>query len=220
MAYKKVVAGIANQSNETASNNKIVLGHAGFGWAAAWLTVFVSLWITAAFIWMIVVHGEIVADMVMGAIIGAFITAWIFTLQWVRRDNSNTKTLIVVNDATQQRALNESNVLYATDNYIVYKDHKQEIQFRGSVQLTEHRHYPAIEAPKQEADATETILNMQSNGSSAREIKRWMDYQMRDLPKEQHVSMRTIIKTLNTYRQGWQNDSKKVIEAEDYPVDE
>jgi hypothetical protein len=208
MSYKKIVAGVANQSNETASNNKIVFGHPGL--AGAYAVIYLILLITRAILYMWVAHAAILTSILACTFIGGFITAWVYTIQWLRRDNSNTRTLIVVNNATQQRAMLEARIAAMTEQYILYKDHEDKMQFRGTVTVTENRHFPAIEAA-QEKDATQYILESFDGGSSARGIEKYLN--MGKIGKDK-ISYHQITKTLDLYRKGWNTVHKKVIDAE------
>lgn len=216
MSYKKVVAGVGNQSNETASNNKMVFAHSGFGYAALYAVFFVSVWITVVIVFEWIAHPDFLADAVTATFFGAIATAWLFAVGWVRRDLSNTKTLITVNDATQEKSLLEARILAMTEQYILYKDHNNEIQFRGTVTVTENRHFPAIEAPK-EQDITEYVLAAFDGGSSARGIEKYVN--MGKTGKDK-ISYHQITKILDMHRENWKTRHKKVVDAEVYPVDE
>jgi hypothetical protein len=139
---------------------------------------------------------------------------------FVRRTISHTNTVIAINKNEREQAYIRSRVAVQEVNYVLYLDKSGNLKFEGTTQITENRHYPAqIEAPK-EQDATEAILTMRDGGSSAREIERWLKYQNRAKSKDEQVSLRQIINKLNMYRQGWQENSKKVVDAETYPVEE
>ncbi len=198
MAYRKIVSGVANQSNETASHNKISIEP---GYAGTYLVLFVCILITGSIIFMWVAHSDILAALVAGTFIGVFVTAWIYAIQFVRRDISRTTTEITVNQHIRERAQLESHVAAMTENFILYKDENGQFRFQGTVQLTENRHYPAqIEAPVNQQDI---ILTMYDKGSSARAIERHL--------KDKKVSYYEIQKVLNLYRPEW---NKKVIESE------
>lgn len=218
MAYRKIVAGAANQSNETASNNKINrIDINGLAWPLTWLIVFGIVVVVAATLYMAIEHGNILSGIVTGTFVGLFVIGWLATVQWLRRDNSNTYTLIKVNKAIRLQAERRTKVLIEGENYVLYEDENGRVRFQGTVQLTENRHYPAqIEAPK-ERDASEVILTMHDGGSSGRTIERYLNT---GKAKDEKISYHQIQKILNLYRPGWQERGKKVIDAQEYPVEE
>src|SRR6266566_1727252 len=170
MAYRKVVSGIANQSNETASHNKISIEP---GYAGTYLVIFVCILIAGSIIFMWVAHSDILQALVAGTFIGLFVCAWLTAIQYVRRDISRTSTEVTLNKAAQERAQLESHVAAMTESFILYKDEEGRFRFQGTVQVTENRHFLAqIEAPP---NPTEGILEMWDKGQSGPAIEKAMD---------------------------------------------
>jgi hypothetical protein len=197
MAYRKIVAGTANQSNETASHNKIVIEP---GYAGTYLVLFLCILVTGSIIFMWIAHADILQALVAGTFIGAFVSGWIFLIGWTRRGVSQVQTTLAIDQAARSRAGLEAHVVAMTEHYILYKDEKGRFQFQASAFVTENRTIqPQIAAPGNNQD---TILELHDKGMSARAIEKAM---------EKTVSYHQIQKILGLYRPEW---NKKVIESD------
>lgn len=200
MAYRKTFSGDnnANANNETASHNRIIMD-TGAGFTI--FAVFGVALVIGALVYIGIAYREVLQYGILITISGAFIGGWVILLNFVRRSVSKTTTVLAIDQTARSRAQLEANIAVASENYVLYRDENGILQFRGTVQVTENRHYPAqIEAP---IDQKDIILTMYDKGSSARSIERHL--------KDKKVSYYEIQKTLNLYRPEW---NKKVIESE------
>jgi len=209
MAYRKVVKGDGNQANETASHNRIIMD-TGSGFTI--FAVYLITLVTAALLFIAIAYGQYLKYGILITFAGLVLTGWIFLVNWTRRSIAKTTTAIAIEQHARSRAELEANIAVASENYVLYRDENGILQFRGTTQITENRHYPApaqIEAP---LDHRETILELWDHNTSARGIEK--------LLKDKKISYYQIQKTLDLFRPGWTDKHRKVIDAEDYPVDE
>ncbi len=190
MSYRKSIKGDDNVQSEQLSHNRIVVEG---GTAVTLLAVFLCVLIVASIILMAVVQMALLQALIIASFVGFFLAVWIVAVMLIRRQISATKTAIAVDEHSRSRALLESNILHATENYILYRDSDGSYQFRGSTVITEHRQFlpHQISAPNHQ----ETILELFDKGMSGRGIEK--------LLKEKKVSYREITKTLDLYRPDW-----------------
>lgn len=195
MAYKKVIRGDDNISNETASHNKISIETSG---SFKIFAVFFCVLITAAIVFTVVLNLELVKALVVGSFIATFVTGWLMALSLVVRHASSTRTAVAIDTAIRNRSLLEQDVIYATDQYILYRDEHGAYQFQGTVQVHENRTIlPQLPSPK---DPSQGILECWDQGMSARGIEKHM--------KEAGVTYYQITKVLDSFRKGW---NKKTV---------
>lgn len=207
MSYRKTanIRGNDNQANESLSHNRVVID-TGAGVSIA--VIYAITLITAGIVFVAFVAGEMLKYAVIASIFSAFLGGWILLLQFTRRSISKTQTIVLLDEQARKRALLEANIAYAGENYILYRNEEGILTFRGAVMVQENRHYPALEAPKQEVNQSEGILEFWDLGMSARSIEKLM--------KEKEVSYRDITKTLDLYRQGWNKKGKaNIVDADE-----
>src|SRR6266699_226544 len=208
MAYRKTQKGDNNQANETASHNRIIMD-TGAGFTI--FAMFIVALIIGAIAYMWVAHADVLQTLVVATFIGVFVGGWIVLVQLTRRSISHTTTVIAIDTMARSRAKLEANIAVQAENYVLYQDENGILQFRGTVQVTENRHYPAqIEAPKERVD-DKTILELWDKGTTARAIEKLLNA---NLPKDERISYYRIEKVLEAYRPGWNERGKRVVESE------
>lgn len=205
MSYRKSVRGDANQANETGINHNRITIETGASMTI--FAVFAVILVTGAILYIALAYREILQYGTLITITLIFIVGWVILIGFTRRSISKTTTVLTIDRIAQNKATLEARIVAQAENYVLYQDTDGSLQFRGTVQVTENRHFPAIEAPK-EVDQSQGILQTWDLGLSGRDIEK--------LFKEKGVSYRQIQDTLNTYRPGWNKKGKGKIENEKY----
>jgi hypothetical protein len=202
MAYSKTVKGDSNQANETGFNHNRFILNTGAGFTV--FAVFLVLLVVAAFLYMALRHGDILQALVIGSFCGIFGCGWFWLVNFTRRTLAHTNTYIAVSRYEKERAWLESRVAVRAEQYVLYLDEDDKLQFMGTTQITENRHFPAqIESPK-EVDQSRGILENWDLGLSGRAIEKLM--------KEKGVEYRDIQRTLDLFRPGWNKRGKGKVE--------
>jgi hypothetical protein len=209
MAYRKSIRGDQNEQNEQLSNNRISRVIIEGGGSLLILTVFSVLLVTTSIIFMAFVHLALLESLIVASFVGFFLCLWIVALAFTIRQVSAAKTAVAVDTVTRNHAATEAAVIYASEQYILYRDPDGTYQFRGTVHVDEHRQFLPIQVnpPSQQ----EAILTCWDSGMSGRSIEKWLS---KDGKK---VSYREIAKTLDLYRPGW--NTKAVVNS-DPPAEE
>ena len=212
--FSQSIKGNENEQTENFSHNNFKVETSA---SLTLISIYVLALITGALVLMAILHLALLETLIVVSVCGAIVCGWIVLLALTVRHVSGATKAVQIDRHEREHAQLSRDVLYAAESYILFRDPEGNYQFRGTTQVTENRHFPAqIEAPKT-PDAKEVILQMWDHGSAAREIERWIN---QSKAKEDKVSYHQIQKTLNLYRPGWQERSKKVSGSEEYPVDE
>src|SRR5258708_20877781 len=191
--YRKSIHGDKNEQNEELSQNRMVVEG---GWAALVLVIFLCILATAAIVLMAIIHLDLLEALVVASFIGGFIDGWVVLVALTIRHVSATRTAVAVDETVRTRALFEQNVIYASENYILYRDPTDgSSQFRGTVHVDEHRQF----LPKELSTPTpsETILTLYDQGMHGRSIEKWFK------AHDKKVPYREIATTPDLYRPDW-----------------
>lgn len=197
--FRKSIHGDDNQQNEIASHNKIHFSDSG---SLQIVTIFACLIIFASFLYMALFQAALLSMLVTLSIVGVIVLGWIVALSYTIRHVSTTTAHVAIDKTERSHALLQAHLIHAAEQYAIYKDETGAIQFRGTVQIQEHRQFlpQAVSAPGHQ----ETILECFDKGMSGRAIEK--------LLKEKKVSYREITKTLDLYRPGW--NAKGIIDSD------
>lgn len=217
MAYRKVISGTANQSNESDSHDRIQIGTIGN--AGMVFVVYVCLLITASILFMWIAHANILQALVCGSFVVIFIIGWYLALRFVIMDIHRHKTEWTINQATQEQSLLKARIAVESEHYVLYKDFDGAFAFHGMKEITENHHFPAP-VPSQESpsDWRDAALVAWDGGSSARSIEKYLN---QDRSKENKITYHQIQKVLDLYRPGWRDAHKKGGGGnETYPIGE
>lgn len=196
---KSIKGGDGNEQNEIASHNRISFSDSG---SLKLVTVWLCILVTVAIIFVGIVHLALLETLVVGSVVGTVVLAWIVALSYTIRHVSTTTAHVAIDKTERLSAQMQAHLIHAAEQYAIYKDETGAIQFRGTVQIQEHRQFlpQAVSTPSH----SETILELYDKGMSGRGIEK--------LLKEKKVSYREITKTLDLFRPGW--NAKGIIDSD------